>query len=404
MKILFIGLVWPEPSSSAAGWRILHLVKLFSSLGQVYFASAASKSAYSAELHTMGVIEDDILLNDSTFDTYIKKLQPDIVVFDRFMVEEQYGWRVAQHCPDAIRILDTEDLHFVRLARQEAFKKGIETIDYYTSTAKREIASILRSDISLIISEHEMSILIDTFNIPKDKLFYIPFQEEYIGEDVQDLSVKFEDRANYVFIGNFIHEPNFRTVEVLKKEIWPSLRKKNPHAELHVYGAYASEKVLQLNNAKEKFFIMGRADDARKTLAKYRILIAPIPFGAGAKGKFVDAMATGTPSITTSIGAESMQDSSWGGFICDDKKEFIEHCDILYKNEQLWNEKQHLGYGIFNSRFANQQYSKELVNKTLVSLKDLKSIRKRNFIGEILLQNQVNATKYMSLWIEAKNK
>jgi hypothetical protein len=44
-------------------------------------------------------------------------LNPDIVVFDRYMTEEQFGWRVIKNCPKALRILDTEDLHFLRKAR-----------------------------------------------------------------------------------------------------------------------------------------------------------------------------------------------------------------------------------------------------------------------------------------------
>lgn len=403
MKILFIGLVWPEPTSSAAGWRILHLIKCFSKIGQVYFASAASRSIHSADLASIGVVENTIFLNDSSFDQYIIELNPNVVVFDRFMVEEQYGWRVAEHCPKALRVLDTEDLHFVRIARQEAFKKNTP-INYYTATAKREIASILRSDISLLISQTEMQILDAQFNVPKEKLFYLPFQEDLLRKNHFQQLPSFESRKNFVFIGNFIHEPNFRTVEVLKKEIWPLLRKKCTSAELHIYGAYATEKVLQLNNVKEKFIIKGRAEDARETISNYRALVAPIPFGAGAKGKFVDAMAAGTPSVTSSLGAESMTDGDWNGFISDDKMDFVSKCVELYDKKDLWKEKSKLGFALFNQYFADNSYSEKLNTLIINSLDSVEDNRNKNFIGEILLQQQLSATKYMSLWIEEKNK
>ncbi len=403
MKILFIGLVWPEPSSSAAGWRILHLIKCFSTLGQVFFVSAASKSIYSADLREFGVQENSIFLNDSSFDEFVKNLLPEIVVFDRFMVEEQYGWRVAENCPNALRILDTEDLHFVRLARQDAYKKKT-SIDYYSQTAKRELASILRSDLSVIISQTEMDLLSSQFNIPLEKLFYLPFQEEILTEEHINQLPTYDERLNFMFIGNFIHEPNFRTVEVLKKEIWPILRKKCPTAELHIYGAYASEKVLQLNNPKERFYIKGRAEDARNTLSTYRVLMAPIPFGAGAKGKFVDAMAAGTPSITTSIGAESMTVEYWNGFIEDDKEVFIEKAVLLYSDEAIWSAKQQMGFELFNETVADNSYTAHMLALVKDYVNNLDKLRKKNFFGEILLQQQVNATKYMSLWIEEKNK
>ncbi|WP_225553118.1 glycosyltransferase family 4 protein [Sphingobacterium bovistauri] len=403
MKILFIGLVWPEPTSSAAGWRILHLIKCFSKIGQVYFVSAASKSIHSADLTSLGVLEDAIFLNDSSFDEYILELRPDIVVFDRFMVEEQYGWRVAEHCPNALRILDTEDLHFVRLARQEAYKKSTP-VNYYSATARREIASILRSDISLIISQTEMELLEGQFNVAREKLFYLPFQEEYLSVQHQENLPSFEVRNHFVFIGNFIHEPNFRTVEVLKRDIWPLLRKRCPSAELHIYGAYASEKVLQLNNVKEKFLVKGRVEDARQTISYYRVLIAPIPFGAGAKGKFVDAMAVGTPSVTTTVGAESMTEGVWNGFVDDNNEDFVEKCVELYENKKIWEEMSQVGFELFNQYFADTRFSEALEAHVIACQDSLEKIRKSNFIGEILLQQQVNATKYMSLWIEEKNK
>ncbi len=34
--------------------------------------------------------------------------------------------------------------------------------------------------------------------------------------------------------------------------------------------------------------------------------MAPLPFGAGLKGKFIDAMTQGTPNVTTAVGAEGM--------------------------------------------------------------------------------------------------
>src|SRR5690606_286540 len=126
----------------------------------------------------------------------------------------------------------------------------------------------------------------------------------------------FEEREGFMFIGNFLHEPNWHTLQVLKTKIWPVLRKKIPNVMLHIYGAYASQKVMQLNNEGENFLVHGRADNAEEVISKHRLLIAPIKFGAGLKGKFIEAMQVGTPSVTTSIGAEAMKgDLDWNGAI-----------------------------------------------------------------------------------------
>ena len=91
----------------------------------------------------------------------VKELNPEIVLFDRFMVEEQFGWRVTECCPDALKILDTEDLHCLRQARQVAVKENREFTlnDLYSDVAKREIASILRCDLTLMVSEFEINLL-----------------------------------------------------------------------------------------------------------------------------------------------------------------------------------------------------------------------------------------------------
>ena len=160
--LLIIGFVWPEPKSSAAGSRMIQLIGCFQTHDyKITFASPSSKSEKSFDLESIGVNQIDIELNNSSFDRFIKQLDPDIVLFDRFMIEEQFGWRVTEQCPNAIRILDTEDLHCLRRGRERAHKDNVLLNDSYlfNDTANREIASIYRCDLSLIISEYEMDIL-----------------------------------------------------------------------------------------------------------------------------------------------------------------------------------------------------------------------------------------------------
>ncbi|WFB63713.1 glycosyltransferase [Sphingobacterium sp. WM] len=401
--ILFIGLVWPEPTSSAAGWRMLQLVDLFLSHGyKITFASAASKSEFSFPLLEKDVQEIEITLNDSSFDEIIKELNPEIVLFDRFMIEEQYSWRVAQNCPDAIRILDTEDLHFVRQGRQNAYKKGIELDDslLYSDLAKRELAAIYRSDLSLIISAFEMNLLQEEFNVPKSLLCYLPFQ---VSHNQEQSNYGFEDREHFTFIGNFLHEPNWKTVQVIK-ELWPSIRKRLPEAEMHIYGAYPTEKVWQLNQPKQGFRIMGRADHAIETLKKYRVLFAPIPFGAGLKGKFIDALYAGTPSVSSKVGAEAMfQNQEWPGTIASTTNELIDASTALYQDSVAWNTASKTAEKILKS-LIDPNWGMEFLTQIEKLETDLNRLRMKNMVGQILWSNQFLASKYLSQWIEEKNK
>ncbi|QNN43324.1 glycosyltransferase family 4 protein [Pedobacter roseus] len=404
-KLLIIGFVWPEPTSSAAGTRMIQLVDLFLTKGyQITFASAASKSDFSYDFSNTNVVEQEIKLNDESFNTFLKELNPDLVLFDRFMVEEQYGWRVQHECPNAFRLLDTEDLHCLRSARQQSDKKK-QAIDLFSDTAKREIASILRCDLSLIISEVEIDILKTHFKIDPSLIYYLPFLENEITQEDAEKWFPYEDRADFIFIGNFLHEPNWNTVQILKTKIWPSLRKRLPNARLNIYGAYPSQKVLQLNNKTEKFLIKGRALDAKVIISKHRILLAPIQFGAGVKGKFIDAMHVGTPSVTTSIGAEAMKgDLDWNGFIEDDLDLFAGEAIKLYEDKNAWQIAQQNGIKIINQRYSAKYFADQFINEVEKLSSNLIAHRQNNFFGQILNHHTAQSTKYMSLWIEEKNK
>ena len=323
------------------------------------------------------------------------------------MMEEQFGWRIDKICPDALKILDTEDLHFLRDARQEAYKHNISEAEIYLDSdlAKREIAAIYRSDLSLIISEIEMNLLQSEFNIPENILFYLPFMLEPVSETESSKLPAFENRKDFISIGNFLHEPNWKAVLFLKENIWPGIRKKLPEAQMHIYGAYPSQKVFNLHNEKENFLVHGWAEDSKEVMQKARICLAPILFGAGLKGKLVEAMQCGTPSITTNVGAEGINANlEWSGFICDDNEEFVAKAVALYSDEDLWENKQKFGFHTINQRFNKDSHFKLFRRKLEDIQENLKNHRDLNFTGKMLKHHLHRSTYFMSKFIEEKNR
>lgn len=407
-RLLIIGVVWPEPKSSAAGSRMMQLIALF--LSQHYkitFATATSKTDNAYDLKSLGINEVTIQLNSSSFDDFISELQPDIVLFDRFLAEEQFGWRVSEICPKALRILDTEDLHGLRKGRAQALKAQ-DTFDktyLFNDTSKREIASIYRCDISLIISEAEMQILKKDFKVDESLLHYLPFMLNEVTLTAAKKLPLFEKRQHFITIGNFLHEPNYKAVLYLKQTVWPLIKKQLPKAQLHIYGAYASQKVNQLHNEKEGFLIQGFADDVNQVMQMSKICLAPLQFGAGLKGKLVDAMQNGTPCMMSTIAAEGMfGELKPNGFIADDPQEFASKSVQLYQDETLWVEKQQQGFKVINKRFDKELHEKAFVEVVEKLIQTLDTHRMNNFTGQMLQHQTMQSTKYMSKWIEAKNK
>jgi len=407
-NILIIGFVWPEPNSTAAGSRMLQLIELFQKEGYtINFACTAAKTINSFNLEILNIQIFEIELNSSIFDTVIKKINPAIVMFDRYLTEEQFGWRVSESCPNALKILDTEDLHFLRNARQLALKSNTEVSLnlLINDISKREIASIYRCDLTLIISKYELKLLKKTFDIDENLLAYVPFLLDKIDPIKFKEFPSFENRNHFITMGNFRHEPNWNAVQYLKSTIWPLIRRKLPKAEMHIYGAYASQKVLQLNNPKEGFLIKGWAENTEKTFTNARVCLAPLQFGAGIKGKLIDAMLFGTPSVTSTIGAEAMHKKlPWNGFICDNPEVFASKSIELYINQNIWNEAQKNGIEIINKCFNKKKYSEKLIKKLNHITINLQKHRLHNFIGAVLEHHLLKSTKYMSKWIEEKNK
>ncbi|MCF6254410.1 MAG: glycosyltransferase family 4 protein, partial [Thiomicrorhabdus sp.] len=290
-KLLIIGYVWPEPNSSAAGTRMMQLILLFQSQGwSITFASPAKQGEHKVDLLALGVKEHAIQLNSACFDQFILTLQPQLVLFDRFMMEEQFGWRIEKHLPRTIRVLNTEDLHSLRASRQASVKTYLQTkpdpIDLdqipllnqntlfqqmaTTDLAKREIAAIFRCDLTLMISEFEMDLLQQQFQVPKKQLCYLPLLYPKHHGQINSCP-SFQERQHFIAIGNFRHDPNWDAVLWLKQTIWPKIRQQLPQAELHIYGAYPPPKATQLHNDKQGFKVKDWSPDALQVIRQAKV-------------------------------------------------------------------------------------------------------------------------------------
>ncbi|MGB0743965.1 MAG: glycosyltransferase family 4 protein [Opitutales bacterium] len=398
MKPLIIGKVWPEPTSSAAGKRTQGLIEAFLEAGwPVHFATTAQPTDHSTALEAIGVATSAIQVNDSEFDCWLRELAPDLVLFDRYMVEEQFGWRVEQVCPDALRVLDTSDLHSLRYAREQQVKQG-GALDLFNKVALREIAAIFRSDMNLIISEFEIECLRSVFQVPEAQLCYLPLMTDLRAAS----PLPFDGRSDFVMIGSYLHAPNWDAVLWCCREIWPIIREQLPDAQLHLYGSYESDKARLLENKALGIYSCGRADDALKTIERYRVNLAPLRFGAGQKGKVLDGFCAGTPTVATPIAAESMHGNiDWGCPIPSHADDFAKTAIELYSKPELWTKVQQQGYQILEDRFLASEWKPRLIEQfTKLRSED----RQKHFTGQMLRHHQHRSTEYMSRWIEAKNR
>ncbi len=421
-RVLVIGYVWPEPKSSAAGGYVMQLLGTFLQQGwDVTFSSPAGPGEHQEDLTALGIREVPIELNNSSFDAFVSQLAPDIVLFEQFMMEEQFGWRVEKHCPGALRVLGTQDLQSLRHARHQRLKDRLKASDddndfsdlfapalreefelmAETDMAKREIAALYRCDLNLMISEVEIELLVEQFKVPRSLLHWCPLTVEPSSAP----SAPFETRAHFLSIGNFRHAPNWDAVLWMKTTVWPLIRQQLPTAQLHIYGAYTPPKATALHNAAQGFHVLNWAQDALQVMTAARVLLAPLRFGAGIKGKILDAMICGTPNVTTPIGAEGMHgEAAWPGAVTRTAQAFADQSVQLYRDETRWLNAQQLGLALLSERYRQSVHGPALIERLMQVRQHLEQLRRDNFTGSMLRHHQHKSTQYMAQWIEAKNR
>lgn len=416
MKILWICLVWPEPDSSAAGARTRALLSACRNAGhEVHVSSGCQSNAYKAALDTAGFSTAIFEPNDSGFDRYISNLRPDVVVFDRFMIEEQFSWRVKTHCPHAVRVLDTVDLHCLRRARQRMAllpqnesKVCLNVPDEILrhDDSLRELASILRSDLAVVVSENERQFLVERFGVPAEYIRVVSLAYSRI-----DVGPEYSQRQHFVAIGNVNHPPNLDSFRLLARIVWPLIRTRLVgagicDAELHLYGSYPSQEFERLANPSQGIRTMGKARDACETLSRYRVNLAPLRFGAGVKGKIADGWSVGTPCIATSVAAEGMQsDGRFGGEVSDSWQQFAQMAARLYGEESQWQIARRTGADLCRDQYDAIRNGELFCSalSAMGSTRDNANPSAPRWIQEMLWHQQFRATEYFSRWIEQKN-
>ncbi len=417
-RIAILAPVWPEPTSSAAGWRIRELAHTFRAQGwHVAVAATAAlepepagqahtrvraQSPFRQALENEGCETRSIRPNDPEFDTWIEAFNPDCVVFDRFILEEQFGWRVKAKVPGAARILEAIDLHSLRRARTQLAAKSLGKVfggtqGWEGADLSRELASILRCDQTWLLSSREAELLIE-LGVPANKL-----RVHQLAVSLPEKMTAVEEKRGFVTIGNFRHPPNLDAVAWLRHDLWPAIRKKlGPNVELHVYGSYAPREAMAWENPALGFRMMGWAENAQATLDRYAVLLAPLRSGAGVKGKILEAWSVGTAVATTSVGAEGLFSSAFG-CVEDDGPTWVESVAALYGDLE-----RRAKLAVESRTTVRQFHDAETLGKELISCVEnltpeaLIRLRRADPLGEMLWHQTLRSTEYFSRWIESK--
>lgn len=320
--------------------------------------------------------------NDFNIRPYLEAKQYDIVWVEFFYLADQYIHDIRRFQPGAKVICDSVDLHFRRLARQCNYleqevrylvnhrhekksprsashrQKVAEHRNYADHVRENELAAYAKCDAVVAVSEDDRQEM--ARYLPKLPILFVPniHREQ---KPRPELNLAWAERSGCVFVGNFDHNPNVTSAIYLKHEVAPLLP---PSIHFQVVGSNPPKIVRTLGKfgpAKEKFTVTGYVPDTTPYLARARVSVAPILFGAGMNGKIGEAMAAGLPVVTTSLGALGMGlTHEENCLVADDPANFAREIERLHVDEALWKKIQTNATAYLQRSFARQELDRHV--------------------------------------------
>ncbi|UKB80124.1 glycosyltransferase family 4 protein [Chryseobacterium sp. MEBOG07] len=333
--ILFASRDFPAHDKESGANRLKELIFIYKELGYncILFAPHIfeddSYVKFYQQHNVIVYTENNKYKNIYDFLSSFKKI--DYVWFNGPLALNLFYKKMKALLPSAKFIYDMVDIHFLRFKRAiELEPSRISLKKNYKHFFRLETVVAPQLDYIIAISDKEKEIMSQYAD--KNKIITIS-NIHYPKIDISERK-NFSDSKGITFIGS-IHEPNIDAVKFLYEKIMPVVWKTNPELEVSIIGNVAEKLDLKLY---PKFKFLGFVESIEEHFMNSKIMVAPLRFGAGVKGKIGQAFEFFFPVVTTDIGAEGMKlTDKKNVLIANDEKSFAEAIIQLNNDEELWN-------------------------------------------------------------------
>lgn len=298
-RILIIDVTTPRPDRDSGSMRARGLMSLLLEMG--YQVDFLPDDGRHAGTYTEDLRETGITVHFVRGLARLRWLQANArhyttVIVSRYHLAEALFPLLRSVAPSTVRILDTVDLHHLREFRESRQRDDGTLEKLAERTRRRELAMIGMADATWVVSDVERELLSDA----------LPGAAVYVISNVHDILPAGpgpSERKGAVFVGGAGHPPNVDAVEWLVGTLFPLMRRSLPDLVLHLVGDGWRERVT---NPPQGVVVHGYVSDIDSLLARVRVGLAPLRFGAGVKGKVNLGMAHGLPMVVTGCAAEGM--------------------------------------------------------------------------------------------------
>lgn len=316
-QILVVDHYVPNFDKDAGGRCTFMYLKMFLKMGlKVTFIgdNYAKTEPYASILNQMGI---EILYGDYYYLHWQEWLKDNARYFDYIYLQRPY---ISIKYIDLVKeygkgkiFYFAHDLHHIRMYRDYLISGNAEALKESERWKKMEMELFEKADVGHVVGSYEQKVMQDAF--PEKPIRNIPL---YIYKNIPERIEKdFSKRKDILFVGGFSHTPNVDAVLWFGKNVFPKILEKCPDVVWHIVGSNAPDEVKELIG--EHVVLEGFLTDEElgEFYRKSRMVVVPLRYGAGVKGKIVEAAYYQIPVVTTSIGGEGL-DESVGSFVVED--------------------------------------------------------------------------------------
>ena len=252
------------------------------------------------------------------------------------------------------------DIHHIRLSREYNITHDERTLNQSKIIKKIEMDIFSKADIIHVVGNYEYQILKEKF----DKKFIRNIPIYIYDKQLPNVEKDFSKRKDLIFVGGFLHTPNKDAVLWFSQYVYPKIVDKFQDMIWHIVGSNMPDEIIKLESKNIKIEGFLSDEDLYSLYQKCRIAIVPLRFGAGVKGKIVEAAYNQIPIVTTSIGGEGL-DNSLGAFIIEDDAEKMSEIIIkLYEDYSKLKQMSDSGKKFIETYFSINR-AKEVIMKDI---------------------------------------
>ncbi len=289
----------PDPGRDAGSNALLSHMRSLQRLGfEVSFAPADTKGGAGAQALTAdGIAPYSAPWSGSVEEVLRREAGGFSLVYLHRVSNTRYLPLIRHYQPRARLVYCVADLHHVRFARQAEVEQRPELTHYSQQLRTAELSAATLVDAVITHSSYEAALL--RREAPKARVHLVPW-----AVAANPVQAPFAERRGFAFVGSFGHAPNLDAAWWLLQDILPLLRLRAPGLECLMAGSEMPDSLRAAERPGVR--MLGHVADLGSLLGQVRLTVAPLTFGAGAKGKLLDSLAAGLPCACTHVAAEGL--------------------------------------------------------------------------------------------------